>query len=149
MGREVKRVPIDFSWPVGKIWPGYLISTCPSEHITCEECRAAAVMRGMKMTTYDCPDYSGITDPPKGDAWQMWENTSEGSPISPPCATPEDLARWLADNNASSFGSQTATYEQWLAMIMQGWAVSAVLVDGNMVSGVEAASCLTSPTQLE
>lgn len=23
MGREVKRVPIEFSWPLGKIWPGY------------------------------------------------------------------------------------------------------------------------------
>jgi hypothetical protein len=24
MGREIKRVPLDFEWPIGKIWEGYL-----------------------------------------------------------------------------------------------------------------------------
>lgn len=77
-------------------------------------------------------------NPPKGDAYQVWETTSEGSPISPPFATPEELARWLADHGASSFGSQTATYEEWLAFARgPGWAPSAVSVDGGpIVSGV-------------
>ena len=44
----------------------------------------------------------------------MYEDTSEGTPISPAFATPEELARWLADNGASAFGSDTATYDQWL-----------------------------------
>lgn len=52
------------------------------------------------------------TEPPTGDAWQMWETTSEGSPISPPFATPEELARWLADTGASAFGNQTATFDE-------------------------------------
>lgn len=78
--------------------------------------------------------------PPTGDAWQMWETTSEGSPISPPKATPEALARWLADNNASAFGHDGASYESWMRMIVgSGWAPSAVMVDGMMMSGVEAA----------
>lgn len=78
------------------------------------------------------------TEPPKGDGWQMWETTSEGSPISPVCESPEALARWLADNNASAFGSQGATYEEWLGMIRgPGWAPSAVQIDGGpIVSGV-------------
>lgn len=50
--------------------------------------------------------------------WQMYETCSEGTPISPVMASPEELARWLADTGASSFGSMTATYEAWLALII-------------------------------
>ena len=80
------------------------------------------------------------SEPPNGDGWQMWETTSEGSPISPVFASPEDLASWLASNGASSFGSLTASYDEWLAMIMQGWAISAVACNGELVYGVEACS---------
>lgn len=70
---------------------------------------------------------------------QMYESTSEGTPISPVCKTPEELARWLADNNASAFANETATYEQWLATIKRGWAISAVgQVGKGLISGVAA-----------
>jgi hypothetical protein len=72
--------------------------------------------------------------------FMMYENTSEGTPISPPFATAEELARWLSDTGASSFADMTATYEQWLSTIRRGFAVSAVLEDGQMKSGVEALS---------
>lgn len=78
-------------------------------------------------------------EPPTGDGWQMWETTSEGSPISPVFASPEELSRWLADTGASSFGGMTATYEQWLGMCRAGWAPSAIAAPGlGFVSGVEA-----------
>lgn len=57
------------------------------------------------------------TDPPTGDGWQMWETTSEGSPMSPVFATAEELASWLADTGASMFGPDGASREQWLAII--------------------------------
>lgn len=57
----------------------------------------------------------------------MYEDTSEGTPISPAFATPEELARWLADNGASIFGNSTATYERWL-QIASGYAEIGVLV---------------------
>lgn len=69
---------------------------------------------------------------------QMYEDTSEGTPISPVMKEPEELARWLADNNASAFGGMTATYEQWLGTINRGWAPSAVVQGGHMDSGVAA-----------
>src|SRR5678815_4927243 len=47
----------------------------------------------------------------------MYEDTSEGTPISPAFETPEELARWLTDSNASAFGGMHATYEQWLATV--------------------------------
>jgi hypothetical protein len=72
--------------------------------------------------------------------YQMYETCSEGTPISPVCETPEELARWLADNGASAFARMTATYEQWLATIRQGGAPSAVIRNGVIRSGVEDAS---------
>lgn len=67
----------------------------------------------------------------------MYEDTSEGTPISPAFSTPEELARWLADTGASAFGDMTATYEQWLATCRRGWAPSMVMQGGQMLSGVE------------
>ena len=68
----------------------------------------------------------------------MYETTSEGTPISPVFATPEELARWLADTGASAFGDMGASYEQWLAVARGGWAPSAVVDSKGLRSGVEA-----------
>jgi hypothetical protein len=67
----------------------------------------------------------------------MYETCSEGTPISPACKTAEELARWLADNDASAFGKMTATYDEWLAMINRAFATSLVLRNGQLMSGVE------------
>lgn len=69
--------------------------------------------------------------------YMMYEDTSEGTPISPAFATPEELARWLADNGASAFGGQTASYEAWLNIARGGFAPSCAIVNGEMMSGVE------------
>jgi hypothetical protein len=71
---------------------------------------------------------------------QMYENTSEGTPISPVMASPEQLARWLADNNASAFGPMKATYEEWLRVCRGGYAPSMVVTDGIISSGVSGLS---------
>lgn len=78
------------------------------------------------------------TDPPTGDAYQIWETVSEGSPISPPFATPEELARhmettrWGADKDGTP-------YETWLAFIRgPGWAPSMVMTGGKLMDGVTA-----------
>lgn len=70
--------------------------------------------------------------------FMMYENTSEGTPISPAFATPEELARWLADTGASAFADQTASYESWLRVAKGGFACSAVITNGVLTSGVEA-----------
>lgn len=69
---------------------------------------------------------------------QMYEDTTEGTPISPVIDSPENLARWLVDNNASAFGGMTANYEQWLATINREWAPSMVFTGGQLQSGVAA-----------
>lgn len=146
MGRKVKRVPLGFDWPIGKIWYGYRINSCleGEDGMTCDDCRAFAKAKGLKMTSHDCPVFECL-EPPKGEGWQMWETVSEGSPISPVLETPELLAKWLAENKASSFGKSIATEEQWLAMIKgPGWAMSAVLDSKGFHSGVEDIGDLSS-----
>lgn len=87
------------------------------------------------------PDEYMPTFPP-GTAthYMMYETCTEGTPISPAFATPEELAQWLADTGASANGSQTASYEGWLRVARGGFAPSMVFstVHG-LQSGVEAA----------
>lgn len=216
MGRELRRVPLDFDWPQGETWTGYLIPDRLREK-PCPDCengltadgeliQGIAYMisrladdvvdqqRGREMHPYlrpihaisyvhgsprptprfeefvkglhpedcghsfvgrqpyelarrliklaglpegwdYCPTCKGHaavesypgqradteawepTDPPTGDGWQMWETTSEGSPMSPVFATAEELAGWLEGSGASLFGSHTASREQWLKII--------------------------------
>jgi hypothetical protein len=37
MGREIKRVPLDFEWPMDKVWQGYLSPDWPARH-KCSAC---------------------------------------------------------------------------------------------------------------
>lgn len=61
--------------------------------------------------------------------------------MSPVFAAPEELAQWLADTGASSFGYETASYEQWLAFINgPGWAPTMVMNEKGLQGGVEASS---------
>lgn len=90
-------------------------------------------------------DYMPEWEPEELTHIQMYETCSEGTPISPVMEKPKELARWLADNNASAFGSQGASYESWLATIEQGWAVSGVFTPSTgLISGVEANTKLRS-----
>lgn len=81
-------------------------------------------------------DYMPDWPPERRTHYQMYETTSEGTPISPIAATPECLAKWLADNGASAFGDMTATYDEWLGMIRKGWAPGMIIAGGHMDSGV-------------
>ena len=133
MGREIKIVPLDFDWPIGKIWALYLISTCMDEN--CDGCRRAAKLKGMEFHSYDCPKFN--LGPPEGDGYQLWETTTEGSPVSPVFATPEELAEWLEFNKISSFAHMTCSYDQWLEFIKgPGWAPSAIITSNGLKSGV-------------
>jgi len=80
------------------------------------------------------------SDPPEGEAYQIWETVSDGSPVSPPFATPEELARWMVGNDDSI--TKDTGYEGWLRFINgPGFAMTAqVNVEGAMASGVAAST---------
>lgn len=60
------------------------------------------------------------TEPPTGEGFQLWETTSEGSPVSPVFASIEPLCEWAAAN-ATTFGNFRATAEQWRQMLDVGF----------------------------
>lgn len=72
-------------------------------------------------------------EPPKGKGYQMWETVSEGSPISPVFATPDELATWLAKNEGG-------TFESWRKTIDAEWVPSMIMTaEHGLQTGVEAA----------
>ena len=133
MGREVRRVPANWEHP--KEWRYGRHDFIPFHDRSILKYYEAGE---------DPPEESEFMPDWKDEErthYQMYEDTTEGTPISPVMATPEELARWLADNGASSFGRSTATYEQWLGMIEVGCAPSLVFDAKNgLRSGVESIS---------
>lgn len=79
-------------------------------------------------------------EPPAGDGWQLWETVSEGSPITPVFATPDELARFMV---ANSWGSQSnkmaSSFDVAMRFIDAGWAPSGVSsAEHGVEDGVEA-----------
>jgi hypothetical protein len=72
--------------------------------------------------------------------FQLWQTVSEGSPVTPPFATIEELADYLATNGdfwdqsrrpgRSGWGKETAD-----AFCKVGWAPTFVVTDGNGIEG--------------
>lgn len=150
MGREVRMVPADWEHPrytksdaeypnwIGKFRPlsyGYAEAETEFMDMATSTGLQSAVEYYGQAPNRD--DYMPDWQPEECTHYMMYENTSEGTPISPAFATAEELAHWLADNGASAFADMTATYEQWLATLKRGSAHSATLTSHGMVSGVE------------
>ena len=79
MGREIKRVPMDFNFPLGAsyvdaMYTAHRESCDLDDHDECETRR----------------------EPPVGDGWQLWQTVSDG-PISPVFATPDELIAWMSE----------------------------------------------------
>jgi hypothetical protein len=111
----------------------------PSDSSLCPHCKGEGYIwpsQDAKNTYDNWEKY----EPPSGDGYQMWENTTEGSPISPVFATPEELAYWLTKNRKNSIDKNT-TYEQWMNMICgNGWAPTMIMSGGTVMTGVEGIS---------
>ena len=145
MGREVWRMRKGFEWPLRKTWWGFVLPALVCKPCDGEGC-VACEGEGKVWSQVEPPGYRAGSLPswfcvPNLAAhygWQMWENVSDGSPISPVCDTPESLATWLSASGASAFGDMKATRDEWLAMIHEGSAPSVMLGPKGMVSGVEA-----------
>src|SRR5688500_12984835 len=96
MTRVLKRVPLQFNWPIHKVWCGYV--------------RSGSSRRDKQRWQ--------ATEPPAGPGFQLWETTSEGSPVSPVFTTLDRLCTWAA-THATTFGDARATKDQWKKMLLQ------------------------------
>ncbi len=116
VNRELKRVSLDFKWELNKVWYGYLINDCIDDR--CDECKKYAKIMKIEFHKSGCPDYKKLYDPPKGDGYQCWETTSEGSPISPVFKTLDDLCDWLANNSGDTI-LRNYTKEDWMDILQE------------------------------
>jgi hypothetical protein len=131
MGRKLKRVPLDFDAPLNKTWRGYTLKNASEEdyknfpHHNCKDCEIENSHKEdfcMEEETSYCVFYHSKwrekwhEEPPTGIGYQMWENTSEGSPQTPVFKTLEELAEYCAEN-CTTFADYKATKEEWHKML--------------------------------
>lgn len=103
----------------------------------CEHCHGEGSIWSPPEAKQQADNWKRI-EPPTGDGYQMWETTTEGSPISPVFARPEGLADWLSKNRSDTIDSDT-TADQWLKFIRgPGWAPTMIGSAAGFVTGVQA-----------
>jgi len=143
MGREVRMVKPDWEHPKDENTGRYKPLHCGNFYQSCHDDWLATLKeKGLQETIEwngnppDINDYMPNWTKEEATYYMMYEDTSEGTPISPAFATPQELAQWLVDNKASSFADMTATYEQWLRVCCGGYAPSMVLDASGLRSGV-------------
>jgi len=135
MGREVKRVPMDFDAPIDEIWKGYcpdietfqklfgkkypflmgytnLGDICDNCSVNAGECSEFADYCFWYNETNKAQWFKEV---PTGDGFQLWETTTEGSPQSPVFKSLEELAEWC-EGNATVFADMKASKKEWLDM---------------------------------
>lgn len=141
MGREVKIVHMDFDlFERGKekdTWEGYIL-----DEIECPLCKGEC----KNLKGKECPVCYGegkvspeIEVPKSWDekenGYQIWQDVSEGGPVSPIFKKPEDLAKWMVDNDNSI--TRDTTYQGWLKFIKEeGSSPSMIGGLGGLKSGV-------------
>ena len=140
MGREVRRVTPDWVHPKDEDRPGefrglYRGDRYPSDSREWQEVAEAKGVYEARRLQGRQPDISDYMPQWPADAathYQMYENVSEGTPISPVLETPEALSKWLAENDEDG-----ATHEQWMKTIERGWAPSLTITPfGGVQPGV-------------
>jgi len=136
MGREIKRVALDFDWPLHQRWDGYVnpyyraCPDCKGEWDTCLTCNDS----GIDPETVEAYEAWEETDPPVGEGWQIWETVSEGSPTSPVFATLAGLVAWLEGQDYSTLAATR--------FADGGWAPSAVFANGVMLADIESCAVM-------
>lgn len=124
MERIMKRVPLDFDYPLGKVWYGYLLipETCLGD---CESCRIFGREKHLPAKASGCPIYGSLLkdffktlQPPEGEGYQLWETTTEGSPMSPVFKTLNELCRWCSEN-VTIIADMKGTQAEWKAILEQ------------------------------
>lgn len=147
MGRVLKRVPLDFNWPIGKVWEGYALEPEKAKELFGDVCDVAAAVTDKdscvcrvceRLHPDDCYESSNhclvyndkyrskwYKEPPAGDGYQLWETTTEGSPQSPVFRTLDELCGWCAEN-ATTFSSYKQSKEEWRRMLDDGFVYARI-----------------------
>ncbi len=81
----------------------------------CDNCKGEGVIWDSEEQKKQCENWEPY-EPPTGNGFQLWEITSEGSPISPVFSDFMELCEWCEDN-ATTFGSKKTSKENWVKML--------------------------------
>ncbi len=130
MSRMLKRVPLDFDYPLHQRWYGYLIQPefCKStpQLNLCEECKNFARLKKLPLNESGCPAYDNwfqkqmqFFEPQEGPGYQLWENITEGSPVSPIFESMDGLVKWCEENEPI-FVNVKVTAEEWKRYLESG-----------------------------
>jgi hypothetical protein len=97
----------------------------------CPDCKG----HGVAADVYEAYDAWKPTEPPTGEGYQVWENVSEGSPISPVFAAEQDLINWLTDQGYSEGAAEE--------FARGGYAPSFAMVNGRLYENIETLNAAT------
>lgn len=136
MGREIRRVPANWSHPFEdgaephrSQYTGVVIQPYRPMFEGGEE----AYQQRLQEWQEGCEEYGpeDMGEPygpesfiPKGDWYQLFENVTEGTPLSPPFEKPDELVEWLADNR-DYWGNQWSR-ETAINIVQSGYAFSMI-----------------------
>lgn len=153
MGREIRMVPPNWSHPRGgkgqlqpmfdhtfedsaKVWKdgfaewesGVRPSYCSAEN------RSLQYWEWAGEPPADRTYYRPWSDE-EATWYQLWETVSEGTPLTPPFATKQELADHLAVNGDSWYNAPWGKEKAETFVFGDGWAPSLVVIDGVVLSG--------------
>lgn len=176
MGREIRRVPANWEHPK-KEYPDYatrvmVVRYQPMRNQPYEPALREWITEWEAWDRGDKPDYCSkesksmkfweYSGPPPDPQYyrpdwdmatatwlQVYETVSEGTPVSPPFATPEEIVDYLVANGdfwdqkrraegVSFMDCRPWAREQAEAFVKQGWAPSLIVDNGVVMTGVEA-----------
>jgi hypothetical protein len=139
MGREIRRVPLDFDFPIGA---SFADADYDKHRATCD-----------KDDHDDCEWPYWADSVPTGVGWQLWQTVSDG-PISPVFATDDELIDWMCQPCTTTkhylWDGEDPRYpfnpwsQGWRREVAEpfvkrcGWAPSMVVQNGRVMSGPEA-----------
>jgi hypothetical protein len=161
MGREIRRVPPNWKHPQKEDRYGRMQDQ-PMYDQHYDDARREWIDGLLAWERGERPEYATKED---GDYWewqgnppdrvyyrpwrdeeatwfQLWQTVSEGSPVSPPFATLDELAAHLAEHGDDwdrSRGNGGWGIERAKAFCAEGWAPSMAVIDGRLIEGTALA----------
>lgn len=84
-------------------------------HGNCESCDGQGYTWPSEEIKESCENWEKF-EPPLGDGFQLWETTSEGSPMTPVFKTLDDLCEY-AEENCGTFAGIKTSKENWKKML--------------------------------
>ncbi len=116
MGREIKRVPLDFGWPLGETWSGYLPPDwrkCPSP-----DCDNGSTVAGKWVEAIIYPLLM-LDEPDCGRGMHPWLQAIQLQPDRPPSSDIKAFCMALAGRESSFLGHDAIDHWHALKVIVR------------------------------